>query len=171
MCPWIVSTDSIDAITNPGTPVTISLYNKETSYSVINNIKTTDLYTSTGIIPLDLSVPTNKNFLLNIVNNDEVDLTLPNNDKLTIVLDRDLDFKQSFDIIVDATDTATQNKQLEIYMRFRLGSATNLPVETKLLDTIDLPIYYNSVTQLSNTSKRWSDGEWEEGYTNWRWYK
>jgi len=156
----IVSSNSIDAVTNPGTPVTISLYNKETSYSVISNIKTTDLYSSTGIIPLNYSVPTNKNFLLNIVNNDEVNLTLSNNDKLTIVLSNDLDYKQSVDILITGTPQASQNKKLDIYIDTTIPSTTTTSLTTTqalLIGDIDLPIFYNNVSSLVNSAYLWSD--------------
>ena len=76
---------------------------------------------------------------------------------ISIVIDRDLDFKQSCDIIIDALPTATQNKQLEIFINYKLGTITSTPVETKLLETIDLPIYYNSVTQLPNSASSWNN--------------
>lgn len=154
----IVSTDSIQAVTNPGTPVSISLYNRETFYSVINNINTSDLYTSTGIIPLNLAVPTNKNFLLNIVNNDEVELTLPNNDKLTIVLDRDLDFKQSLDIMITGSQLASQNKKLDIYINTSVPSNNSLTTtEALIIGDIDLPVYFNTTNSLQNSAYLWSD--------------
>lgn len=156
----ITSTDSIEAVTNPGTPVSVSLYNRETFYTTINNIKTTDLYTSTGIIPLNLSVPTNKNFLLNIVNNDEVDLILPNNDKLTIVLDRDLDYKQSVDILITGSQLASQNKKLDIYINTNIPSTTSTTLtstEALLIGDIDLPVYFNTINSLQNSAYLWSD--------------
>lgn len=155
----IVSTDSITAITNPGTPVTISLYNRETSYSTINNIKTTDLYNSSGIIPMNLSVPENKNFLLNIVNNDEVNLAMPDNSKLTIVLDSDLSYKQSVDILITASQLASQNKKLDIYINTTVPSSTTTMTTTEalLVGDIDLPVYYNTINSLPNSAYLWSD--------------
>jgi len=156
----IVSTDSVRVVTNPGSPASISLFNRETSYTTINNIKTTDLYTATGIIPLNLTVPENKNFLLNIVNNDEVNLTLPNNDRLTIVLDRDLDYRQSVDIIITGTQLASQNKKLDIYINTTVPSTTSSALSTTealLIGDIDLPIYFNTVNSLPNSSYLWSD--------------
>ena len=157
----IVTSDSIEVSINPGTPVSISLFNKETSYNVISNIKTTDLYTSTGIIPLNYSVPTNKNFLLNIVNNDEVGLTLPNNDKLTIVLSNDLSYKQSVDILITASPMSSQNKKLDIYIDTTVPSTTNTTslttTEALLIGDIDLPVYFNTVNSLPNSAYLWSD--------------
>ena len=117
-----VSNDSISVVTNPGTPNTVSMFNQETNYTRIDSVKTSSLYQSTGIIPLNLSVPTNKNFLLIIDNNDEVDLTLPNNDRLTVVLDRDLDYKQKLDIYIKGSNLASQNKKLDIYINSQVAS-------------------------------------------------
>jgi hypothetical protein len=156
----IVSNDSISAVTNPGTPASISLYNREASYTSITNIKTTDLYSATGIIPLNLTVPDNKNFLLNVVNNDEVNLAMPNNDRLTIVLDRDLDYKQSVDIIITGSQMASQNKKLDIYINTTIPSSTtstNLTTEALLIGDIDLPVYFNTINSLPNSSYLWSD--------------
>ena len=152
----IVSSDSIEAQTIPGTPVSISLFNREPSYSVISNIKTTDLYSNTGIIPLNYSVPVNKNFLLNIINNDDVSLSLPNNDKLTIILSNDLSYKQSVDILITASPLASQNKKLDIFIDTIIPSA-NTTTETLLVGDIDLPVYFNPVNSLVNSAYLWSD--------------
>ena len=94
--------------------------------------------------------------MIRVTNNDQTVSTLPNNDKLTIYLDRDLDYKQSFDLIVDSVDYATQNKQLEIFINYSDGQTNSLPVITKLMNTIDLPIYYNSYLQTTNSAKSWN---------------
>lgn len=152
----ISSTESIKVTyNNSNNPPSIELSALDPSYDKIDNIKTTHLYTSTGIIPMNISVPVNKNFLLHVTNDDFTKLTLPNADKLTIVLDRDLDYKQSFDFIVDSTDISTENKQIDIYIKHSAGVPTNIPVETRLFNTMDLPVYYNSVQQTTNTAKNW----------------
>jgi hypothetical protein len=157
----IVNTESIRAVTNTGNPASISLYNTETSYTTINNIKTSDLYIATGIIPLSITVPEKKNFLLNIVNNDEVNLTLPNNDRLTIILDRDLDYKQSVDIIITGSQMASQNKKLDIYINTTVPTSTSNSVfsttEALLIGDIDLPVYFNTINSLPNSAYLWSD--------------
>ena len=78
----IVSTDSISVSTLPGSPTNIALENIDTSYYKVDYIKATDLYNAQGSIPLNINVPKNKNWLVYVSNNDEVPLTLPNNDKL-----------------------------------------------------------------------------------------
>ena len=157
----IVSSDSIDVSVNLGTPVTISLNNKETSYSSINNINTTNLYSSSGVIPMNLTIPENRNFLLNIINNDEIELSMPNDDKLTIVLDTDLFYKQSVDILITGGKLASQNKKLDIYINTTIPSSTSTTsltsAEALLIGDIDLPIYYNTNTSLPNSAYLWSD--------------
>lgn len=148
----MVSSDSITVnLDNTATPPRISFENVAPGYDMIYAAKSTDLYNSNGAIPYLVSVPNNKRFLIYFENNDIENLTLPNNDKLIIVLDRDLDFKQSFDLIVDSNSTATQNKKLEVYLRHIYADSPN-PVETRLIETIDLPVYYNTSTQLPNTA-------------------
>ena len=156
----IISSDSISVTTNPGTPNTVSMYNKETNYTRIDNIETTNLYQSTGTIPLNLSVPVNKNFLLIVNNNDAVDLTLPNNDRLTVVLDRDLDYKQKLDIYIKGSNIASQNKKLDIYINSEVTSTSTSAINTSevlLLGDIDLPVFFNTINSLPNSSYLWKD--------------
>ena len=151
----IINSDSITATTNPGTPASISLNNIETSYATIYDIKTSNLYSSTGIIPLNISIPKNKNFLLNIVNNDEVNLTIPNNDKLTIILDTDLSYKQSVDILITGSQLASQNKKLDIYINSSILSTNT--TEALIIGDLDLPVYFNTINSLPNSAYLWSD--------------
>ncbi|NBP59031.1 hypothetical protein EBU71_21280, partial [bacterium] len=124
------------------------------AYAQIDQILTTSLWNVSGVIPYTVNVPDNKNFLVLVENNDVTNFTLPDNDKLTIVIDRDLDFRQSMDLVITADDFATENKQIEIFLNYRLGGEQNAPVLTKILGPIDLPVYYNSVTGVANTAKR-----------------
>ena len=181
----MMTSDSISVnLDNSQSPPYIYFDNIEPSYYRIDTINATDLYNAQGIIPIDINVPTNKNFLVNIVNNDEVQLTLQNNDKLTLVFDKDLYYKQSVDIYITSNNLASQNKKLDIYM-FAAPSATpsstiisptqlpqNIPfyysdfgtssaIETFLYGDIDLPVFYNTVTQLSNSAKTWKDFKFE----------
>ena len=109
-----------------------------------------------GIIPLDISVPTNKNFLLNIVNNDEVNLALPNNDKLTIVLSTDLYYKQSVDILITASQFASQNKKLDIYVNTAIPSTTSTTLLTSIYSIWDGEVFdYSLNTSILNA---WNAG-------------
>jgi hypothetical protein len=153
----LVDSDTIAVeLDNTMRPPMLSLRSKDATYYQVDDILTSQMYSVNGSIPYVVSVPENKNFLVYVENNDTTSFVLPNSDKLSIVIDQDLYFKQSCDILIDAVSTATQNKQLEVYINYKLGSSTATPVKTKLLETIDLPIYYNSTTQLPNTAKTWS---------------
>ena len=150
----ISTSDSIE-VTTSGT--NISLNSIDTNYSRINQIKSTELYNSQGIIPMNLSVPKNKNFMIHFINNDEVPLTLANDDKLTLLLSRDLDYKQSFEILIGATDFSSQNKKLNIYINSNIATTTSTNTQVMLIGDIDLPIHYNSTLQLPNSAALWKD--------------
>jgi hypothetical protein len=136
---------------NTSRPPNIKLHNIDPSYFAVTVLKTSEMYNVNGAIPYEVSVPNNKSFLLYVQNDDINEITLPNNDKLTIVLDKDLAYKQYFDIIVDANSTATQNKQLEVFVRYQYADSQN-PVVSKLMETIDLPVYQNTYTRLANSA-------------------
>ena len=146
----IDSTDSI-FVSRDDTqrPPKINLRNIDPNYDVIYNFKTSNLYGANGAVPTFVTVPTNKNFLINVRNDDVNAVTLPNNEKLTIILDRDLSYRQTVDILVDSTALSTQNKQLQIFVNYLFGDSIN-PVETQLIETIDLPIYYNQSNSALN---------------------
>ena len=148
----MADSDSISVqLDNTTSPPLIKLNNVDPSYNSIFSVKTSELYNINGAIPYNVTIPTNKSFLIYVENNDLQKISLPNNDKLTIVLDKDLSYKQSFDIIVDANTTATENKKLEVFIKYKYGESQN-PVETQILETIDLPVYYNTSTQLPNSA-------------------
>lgn len=174
----IIDSETISvSINNSSTIPTIQLNNRDASYGGISTIGTTDLYSASGIIPMNINLPENKNYLIRILNNDDTQLVLSNNDKLTVVIDRDLDYKQTLDIIVEAEDFSTQNKKLDIYLNFvnddsGISALSNdminnpgfsitdgligTPVETLLIGNIDLPVFYNEVTQQINSAKNWT---------------
>lgn len=154
----IVSTSTIDVSTNfSSTPPVLELNSKDSTYFQINNILTTNLYSSSnGVIPFNIPVPDSKDFLVRVTNDDTVDDNLPNpSDKLTVVIDSDLDYKQSVDIMVDSIDDASQNKKLDIFIKYNDGSQNSSPIETELITDIDLPVYFNENTQLTNTARNW----------------
>ena len=128
----------------------VTLNNIDTQYEAIYNISTTTLYDDSGIVADRLVVPKNKNFLINITNNDTKYQLLANNDKLLVYLDSDLNYKQSVDITINSTDVATQNKQFELYINYLSGQT---PVLTRAIGPLNLPIYYNTFTQTNNLSR------------------
>ena len=150
----ISSTESIE-VNTAGTNITLA--NVDPSYGRIDFVRTTDLYNTAGAVPLNLSVPRNKNFLVIIENNDEVNLTLPNNDRLTMVIDGDLNFKQTMEINIRANQFASQNKKLDIFINTTAPDNPSLTTEVLLLGEIDLPVYYNTSSQLPNPAYLWKD--------------
>jgi hypothetical protein len=152
----MVSSETISVSSVPGTPPLVSISNISTEYSSTDVFRTSQLYNAQGIIPLNLAVTENRSFMVKIINNDSVALNLPNNDKLTIVFDRDLYIRQSIDLLIESDQFSTQNKKLDIYMRSEFSTSTN-PVEVLLIGGIDLPVYYNSTTQLQNSSYMWQE--------------
>lgn len=145
----IESSDTIEVTTEgaiSGFP-RLKMENVDTQYNTIYNLLATQLYNDSGIVASRLIVPKNKNFLVNIINNDTKSQLLANNDKLTVYLEADLNFKQSVDINITSTDIATQNKQIEFYISY---TNSDLPVLTKAIGPLDFPIYYNNYTQTAN---------------------
>ena len=153
----IVSTDSIQVTTLPGSPANISLENIDPTYYKVDYINTTDLYNNQGNIPMNIDVPTNKNWLVYVSNNDQVPLTLPNNDKLVLLLSRDLDFKQSVEFFISSTELSSQNKKLDIYINSDIASTTSTQTQILLVGSIDLPVSYNLSSGLQNSSYLWND--------------
>lgn len=153
----LVSSDSIEVTNVPGTPPSISLTSINTNYERIYNYRATDMYNAQGIIPINLSVPNNRDFLVYFINDDEVELSLANDDKLTFILDKDLNYRQSVEFMIKGNEFATQNKKLDIYMNSDIANETNQVTEVLVAGDIDLPIYYNITTQQQNSAYLWKD--------------
>lgn len=155
----IVATDTIDVNTVLGTPPTIRLNAINSNYERVYVYNATDMYNTQGVIPASLSVPTNRDFLINFTNNDEVDLSFTDN--LTFVLDRDLDYRQSVDFMIYGSDFASQNKKMDIYMRSDISNNN----EVLIIGGIDLPIYYNTIIQNPNSAYLWKDFKFNIDFT------
>jgi len=154
----LVTSNSVEVIAS-GT--TITLNNIDSNYTKIEQVKSTDLYNAQGIIPMNMSVPTNKDFMVHIINNDEVPLTLPNKDKLTILLGRDLDYMQTVEFYISGTEFASQNKKMDIYINSDITTTTSVNTQILLVGEIDLPVYYNTTKQLPNSAMLWKDFKFE----------
>ena len=154
----IVDSESISVSLIPGNPPTLSLNNIDTQYVSIDTYLTSNMYNAQGVIPITVGVPQNKNFLIRILNNDEVNFTLPNEEKLTLVLSRDLYLRQSVDFLISANEFSSQNKRLDIFM---VSDVTGNPTENLIVGDIDLPIFYNPNTQLQNQAYQWKDFKFE----------
>lgn len=152
----IVSSDSISVTQIPGTPPSISLSSSATTFERVYTYKATDMYNSQGIIPANISVPRNRDFMINFINDDVVSIDLQNNDKLTFILDKDLDFRQTVEFNINSNTAATQNKKIDIYIKSDIVSSTSNTTEVLVLGSIDLPIYYNSIRQLPNSAFTWN---------------
>lgn len=154
------NSDTIEVTQTQSNPALLTLNNIDTSYTKIDNINTSDLYNATGIIPMNINVPKNKNFLINITNNDTVEVNFKNiNDRLTIVLDNPLYFKQTCEIIINSLPVSTENKKLDIYFN------DDIIGNTLLIDNIDLPIYFNTKTNQQNTNYKWKDFNFNIDFT------
>lgn len=151
----IVSSPSIEVVKdNTVTPTEIRLNSIESRYNSILLIETDNLYNTSGNLPQPIMVPTGKDFLIKVENNDDVVLELPDDQKLNIYLNRDLDYKQTVDFIIDGTRLSTENKQLDIFITYKQANST--PILVKAFDSIDLPVYYNNIEQSSNKAYQWS---------------
>ena len=150
----IVSTDSILVETDTTvSPPEIKLYNIEGRYGEINLIDTTTLYSINNVIPGIISVPSGKDFLIEVTNNDR--LYSPLSDNLSIILDRDLDYKQTVDIKIDGDEFASQNKKLDIGIFY--NDNINAPVILNFEENIDLPVYVNTTNQQKNAAYKWKN--------------
>lgn len=157
------SSDSIRVNEIPGNPPFLSLSNIDTQYVRCDNINITDLYNSEGIIPLNLSVPENRTFFINIINDDAGDISsIIENEKLSIKLDKDLSINQSIEISITANKDSSVNKKLDIFMISDVGSNdNNEKSEILLLGDLNLPIFYNVNTELSNSAYLWKSFNFE----------
>lgn len=152
------SSESISVETIPGNPPSLALFNIDPYYTTVATVETTSMYSEQGAIPYILGVPVNKSFLVNIVNNDEVELELPNDARLILSIDRDLDLRQVLDINIYPSEFSSQNKKMDIYMR---SDYTGSVSEVLLLGGVDLPVSYNPGLQLPNSSYLWNNFSFE----------
>jgi hypothetical protein len=159
----MVSTDTIEVTNVSGTPPTIRLNAINTAYERVYVYKSTDLYNEQGVIPINLSVPNQRDFLVNFTNNDESVNAFVDN--LVIVLDKDLYYRQSVDFYIQGSDYSSQNKKLDIYMKSDANSLDGLSTEVLVLGNIDLPVYYNSIMNTSNSAYIWKDFKFEIDFT------
>lgn len=159
----IVSSDSINVSQVPGAPPTIKIESNATSFERVYSYKSTEMYNAQGIIPINISVPTNRDFLVNFTNDDVVSIDLEDN--LTFVLDKDLNYRQSAEFIVNGNTDATQNKRLNIYMKSDITTSTTDNSEILVVGDIDIPVFYNSIRQLPNSAFLWKEFKFNIDFT------
>ena len=167
----LISSDTIQVETLDTSPAQLRLNSIDAIYSKIEQFNTTDMYDVNGAIPINVAPTTNKDFLIYIINNDDVNLTLPNSDKLSLLITEDLSYKQTANILISGSNLSTQNKKLDILITTTniltistqsLGGnivpndqTTTPPIETLLIGDIDLPIFYNTSTTQPNSASTW----------------
>jgi len=159
------SSDTIEVeLNSQSTPPSIRFNSTDRRYRSIEIYNTTSMYNSAGVIPIEVNVPRYKDFMIHIMNNDEVSLTLPNNDNLKLLITSDLEFRQSVDILITGGDLSTENKKLDIFIStvnpigIATASAVDLTeIETLIISDIDLPVFYNKTTSQPNSAKTWKN--------------
>lgn len=151
----------------------IQLFTKDTPYSYIDILKTSDLYSETLSIPRSITVPKYKSFMVMVINDDTTNYTLSDNERLKISFTSDLSYKQYVDIYITGTDTSTENKKLDIYIDSIVPSTYSTDSisentteyssvsEFLIVGNIDLPVYYNTSTSYQNSAYTWKDFKFE----------
>ncbi len=161
----MTSSNTIQVIQNlSGTIPLIQLNSIDPIYSQISSLLTSNMYNNSGVIPINITLPTNKSVLIIITNNDQTPQILPNNNKLSLVLNTDLNYLQNIDIIINGNNIATYNKQLTIYINYSVNG--QLPVLTPLISNIQLPVYYNQNTHALNSAATWKKFNFEIDINN-----
>jgi hypothetical protein len=79
-----------------------------------------------------------------------------------LIFDKDLYYRQSVEIDIDALSKSTENKKLDIYMNSNVSGGVN---QVLLLGDVDLPVFFNSVTQLQNSAYLWKDFSFDIDFT------
>lgn len=150
----IKDSDSIRVESDSSTnPPSLKLHSTDARFGNLYKYPVSLLYNSVNntVLNNNITVPKGKDFMIAIINNDLSDITLDNN--LNVVLDRDLDFKQTCEIKVYAND-ARFNKKLNLSIKSNLTSGTN---GYAFINNINLPIdnNLNANIELDGLSKRW----------------
>ncbi len=136
---------------NSVSPALIRLNDISTTYSHIYNFSTTNLYNSNtnSVLYNKITVP-KKDFLVNIVNNDTINTSL--SDNLTVVLNSDLNNKQTATFVITASNIATSFKKLNI----NVATTTDSIIGQNVISNIELPIAKNldTTNTISHISNR-----------------
>lgn len=161
----IINSDSVEVVEVPGNPPSFELRNVDKKYAKVINYLTSELYTSDGLVPVNISVPKNKDFLVNIKNDDEIEFDLGDDDRLTIIVDQDLVLGQTLEMNITSDTESTQNKKLDVFMVSDVGTDNNDETEVLLIGDIDLPIFYNPNLRVTNSSFLWDDFSFNIDFT------
>jgi hypothetical protein len=153
----ISDSDSIKVSLDESTsPPTLQLNSTDARYGETYKYSVSLLYNnqSNTVINNKITVPNGKDFLINIINDDNSDINLDNN--LNIVLDRDLDFKQTCEIKI-YPKSSKFNKKLNISINTKLSENVDAVRGFQLINNIDLPIdlNLNPNIEINGIAKRW----------------
>lgn len=156
----MVPSDTIEPeVDNSSSPSVLRLNNIDRNYTSITNYKTKQMYNTNGSIPMIITPPRYKNFMVQVINDDDINLTLPNKEKLILNFNKDLDWRQTVDVLITPDVLSSQNKRLDIYINTIITTNTDtssdVPIQTLLIGSIDLPVSYNLVTSQQNSSSTW----------------
>jgi hypothetical protein len=155
----IVDSDSIKVELDQSTnPPSIKLISTDARYGQSYQLPVSLLYNNQDNTVLNnkITVPSGKDFLVNVINDDNSDVTLDNN--LNIVLDRDLDFKQTCEIKI-YPNNARFNKRLDISILSNLVDNIDTVRGHQLLTNLELPIdnNLNPNIEFAPINQRWDD--------------
>ena len=155
----IVDSDSIKVVLDQSTnPPSIKLVSTDARYGESIQLPVSLLYSNQDNTVLNnpITVPTGKDFLVNVINDDNSDITLDNN--LNIVLSRDLDYKQTCEIKI-YPNNARFNKRLDISILTKLVDTVDTTRGYQLLRNVELPIdnNLNPNIEFDAINKRWND--------------
>jgi hypothetical protein len=161
----ITTSDSIRVDTLSGSPAAISLNSIDPLYNKVENIKTSEMFSTQGILPINITIPENKTFLINVINNDQIDINYDEN--LSIILETDLSLNQSVDIHIKGDQLSTENKKLDIFINTEIDQSNGTPIisSSLLIGEINLPVFYNKNLQRTNSAYMWSEFKFNIDFT------
>lgn len=139
---------SLETSVNP--PV-LKLNSTDPRYSDITNIYTSTMYNilNNTVLNNKITVPNKKDFMINIINNDNADIILDNN--LNIVLSRDLDYKQTL-VLNIYPDNCRYDKKLNIkIIDNTIISNLSLPIDSNLNPNIETTGISKRISELTPT--------------------
>jgi len=131
------------------TPPVLKLNSVQNRIKSTLNFNTTSMYDTltNNIIEQVVDIPFRGGDTLIYVKNDDVSMS-SSNSALSILLNKDLGIGQSVKIIVDGSFDSVSNKRLNISMNYLLQNQS--PSRVNILDTFDLPVFFNDVSRSSN---------------------
>lgn len=180
----MISSDTIEVeLDDSVSPPVIKHNSIDRSYISTDVYKTSQMFSSSGVVPVQINPPKYKDFFIQIENNDEVEFELDSN--LKLIFNSDLEIRQSIDILISGSDLSSQNKKLDIYITTVNPNANVIeesevsttssdgstefsniqPIETLIIGDIDLPVFYNLNTSQSNSAKSWKSFNFDIDFT------